>query len=163
MSGLPATRARIVGLRDRAAPAAPARRLRGYTLIEVIVAFAVLGLGLALLLGTLANGTRQVRWAADAGRAALHARSLLDDVGLGVPVEPGRSSGSFEDGRYRWTLEIAPFLDADAPPTPVAAAAAGEALFELSLAVEWGEAGPREQLRVQTLRLRAPGAADGLP
>lgn len=149
------------GRNARMTAAAP-RRVRGYTLIEVIVAFAVLGLALTLLLGTLANGTRQVRWSADAGRAALHARSLLDDVGLAVPVEAGRSSGTFEDGRYRWTLEIAPFVDLDAPPAAVGADTAGDALFELSLAVEWGEAGPREHLRVQTLRLRTPGATDSL-
>lgn len=132
-------------------------RQRGYTLIEVIVAFAVLGLGLMLLLGTLSNGTRQVRWAADSGRAALHARSLLDDVGIAVPITPGQSTGTFEDGRYRWTLEIAPFVDPDAPPA--LSAPDGDGLFELTLAVDWGEAGPRERLRLQTLRLRAPDAA----
>lgn len=137
----------------------PWRARRGYTLIEVIVAFAVLGLGLTLLLGTLSNGTRQVRWAADSGRAALHARSLLDDVGIGVPVSPGRSSGTFEDGRYRWTLAIAPFDDPEAAPALAGATAGG--LFELTLAVEWGQGGPRERLQLQTLRLRA-GDATGL-
>lgn len=132
------------------------RGARGYTLIEVIVAFAVLGLGLMLLLGTLSNGTRQVRWAADAGRATLHARSLLDDVGIAVPVTPGQSVGTFDDGRYRWTLDIAPFVDPDAPPTLVDAG--GDGLFELTLAVEWGEAGPRERLQLHTLRLRSPDA-----
>ena len=132
-------------------------RQRGYTLIEVIVAFAVLGLGLMLLLGTLSNGTRQVRWAAESGRAALHARSLLDDVGIAVPITPGQSAGTFEDGRYRWTLDIAPFVDPDAPPALAAPDSGG--LFELTLAVDWGEAGPRERLRLQTLRLRAPDAA----
>ena len=110
-----------------------------------------------LLLGTLSNGTRQVRWAADSGRAALHARSLLDDVGIAVPITPGQSAGTFEDGRYRWTLDIAPFVDPDAPPALAAPDSGG--LFELTLAVDWGEAGPRERLRLQTLRLRAPDTA----
>lgn len=139
------------------APRQSIGRQRGYTLIEIIVAFAVLGLGLMLLLGTLSNGTRQVRWAADSGRAALHARSLLDDVGIAVPITPGQSAGTFEDGRYRWTLDIAPFVDPDAPPALAAPDSGG--LFELTLAVDWGEAGPRERLRLQTLRLRAPDAA----
>ena len=38
----------------------------GYTLIEIIVAFAILALGLTLLLGTLSGATRQVRQAGDA-------------------------------------------------------------------------------------------------
>src|SRR5690606_18779110 len=105
------------GLADRSGPPVARRgrqvsrrRQRGYTLIEVIVAFAVLGTALMLLLGTLSNGTRQVRWAADSGRAALHAQSLLDGLGIDRPVVPGRSSGAFEDGRYHWALEIAPYM-----------------------------------------------------
>ena len=58
-------------------------RQRGYTLIEVIVAFAILALGLTLLLGTLSGAARQVRWADEAGRASLHAQSLLDTLGEG--------------------------------------------------------------------------------
>lgn len=132
------------------------RRQRGYTLIEVIVAFAVLGLALTLLLGTLSNGTRQVRWAADSGRAALHARSLLDGLGIDTPVAPGSSSGEFEGGRYRWSMEIAPYVDPALPgalPDP-----GGRQLFEIALDVDWGERGPRERLQVHTLRLREPGA-----
>ena len=132
------------------------RAQRGYTLLEVIVAFAVLGIALMLLLGTLSNGTRQVRWAADSGRAALHARSLLDGVGIDLPVAPGRSSGDFENGRYRWALEIAPFDDpqlSSFSPDP-----SGRQLFELTLDVQWGEGGPRERLQVHTLRLREPDA-----
>ena len=131
-----------------------ARGQRGYTLIEVIVAFAVLGVALMLLLGTLSNGTRQVPWAADSGRAALHARSLLDGLGIDVPVVPGRTTGEFESGRYRWTLEIVPWVDPALPPALVAPS--GQQLFDIALAVDWGEAGPRERLQVHTLRLREP-------
>ncbi|WP_159680300.1 prepilin-type N-terminal cleavage/methylation domain-containing protein [Luteimonas sp. 9C] len=129
---------------------------RGYTLIEVIVAFAVLGIALMLLLGTLSNGTRQVRWAADSGRAALHAQSLLDGIGIDIPVVPGSSTGEFEDGRYRWSLEIAPYVDPALPPA--LADSSGQQLFEIGLAVDWGERGPRERLQVRTLRLREPDA-----
>jgi len=130
------------------------RSQRGYTLIEVIVAFAVLGIALMLLLGTLSNGTRQVRWAADSGRAALHAQSLLDGIGIEIPVVPGSTTGEFEDGRYRWTLEIAPYVDPAMPPALLDPS--GRQLFEIALAVDWGERGPRERLQVHTLRLREP-------
>lgn len=137
-----------------------ARSQRGYTLIEVIVAFAVLGIALMLLLGTLSNGTRQVRWAADSGRAALHAQSLLDGIGIDIPVVPGSTAGEFEDGRYRWTLEIAPYVDPAMPPALLDPS--GQQLFEIALAVDWGERGPRERLQVHTLRLREPDAS-GVP
>ena len=54
-----------------------ARRQRGFTLIEIIVAFAILAMGLTLLLGTLSGATRQLRDGGEAGVAALHAQALL--------------------------------------------------------------------------------------
>ena len=129
-------------------------RQRGYTLIEVIVAFALLALALTLLLGTLSGATRQVRWSADAGRAALHARSLLAAAGVGEPLRTGEQAGELEDGRYRWTLRVVPWTDPSAAAGPVALAA--DRLFELELDVRWGAGGPRERVQLRTLRLAPP-------
>lgn len=126
------------------------RRQRGFTLLEVVVAFALLALALTLLLGSLSGAARQVRQAGDASRASLHAQSLLAGVGVGEPLRPGRSQGRFEEGRYRWTLEIAPY------DKPRAAGALldpyAPRLLALDLAVSWGD-GPDQRLRWQTLRL----------
>ena len=127
---------------------------RGFTLIEVIVAFAVLALALTLVLGTLSNASRQVRWSDDAGRAALHAQSLLDDTGVAETLVPGRSEGVFEDGRYRWTLEVAPWREpaaegaGAAPPQPVDPAA--PRLLKLALDVRWGDAEARDENDART-------------
>ncbi|WP_345294523.1 type II secretion system protein XpsI [Luteimonas vadosa] len=125
---------------------------RGYTLIEVLVAFAVLALALTLLLGTLSGASRQVRWSADAGRAALHAESLLAQTGVGEVLQPGRRDGEFEAGRYRWTLEVAPYQD-PARPSPATVDPFAPRLLQLRLLVTWGDGGPRENLVVDSLRL----------
>ncbi|QCU72724.1 general secretion pathway protein GspI [Luteimonas yindakuii] len=138
------------------------RRVSGYTLLEVLVAFAVLALALTLLLGTLSGGARQVRWSADAGRAALHAQSLLADVGVGAPLQPGRREGVFEDGRYRWSLEVAPWVEADRP-LPVVVDPYAPQLLSLQLTVLWGEGGPRERLQLHSLRLVQADAMAGVP
>lgn len=135
--------------------AAVPRWQRGYTLIEVLVAFAVLALALTLLLGTLSGATRQVRWSADAGRAALHAQSLLAQVGVGEALQPGRSEGTFEDGRYRWALEVAPYVDPVLPPAATADPFSPQ-MLALRLTVAWGQGGARERLQVQSLRLVQP-------
>ena len=130
---------------------------RGYTLIEVMVAFAILALALTLLLGTLSGATKQIRWADDAGRAALHAESLLSQTGVGETLEPGRTEGSFENGRYRWTMEIQPWVDpslVDVPPQPVDPGA--PRLLALDLQVQWGAGAPKERLHLQSLRLVTP-------
>ncbi|MFC7302220.1 type II secretion system protein XpsI [Cognatiluteimonas weifangensis] len=140
---------------------------RGYTLIEVIVAFALLALALSLLLGTLSGAARQVRWADEAGRAALHAQSLLDQVGVGEALQPGHRDGSFEDGRYRWALEVAPYQDPLRPP-PALFDPAAPRLLQLTLTVQWGDSGnagdaAQRRLQLQSLRLVTPAPTDAVP
>ncbi len=131
------------------------RRARGYTLLEVVIAFGVLALALTILLGILTNSSRQVRWAGEAGRAALHAESLLDGVDVEGPLREGRRDGELEDGRYRWALEVRPWRDTARVPGPVDPAA--PRLLELQLTVEWGDGGPRERVALRSLRLVPAG------
>ena len=137
---------------------------RGYTLIEVLVAFAVLAGALTLLLGILTGASRQVRWADQAGRAALHAQSLLDQAGVGEPLQPGQREGAFEDGRYRWTLMVEHWRDPAVPP-PATLDPGAPRLMRLQLDVRWGDGGPRERLRLESLRLVTPDplVGGGLP
>lgn len=150
------------GIRQRHGGGSPRRGQRGYSLIEVIVAFALLALALTLLLGTLSGATRQVRWSGDAGRAALHAQSLLDQVGVGEPLQAGQSAGDFDDGRYRWTLQVAPWTDPALPPAAAVDPAAAR-LYGVTLSVQWGDGRPGERLQLRTLRLAAPGLEASLP
>jgi general secretion pathway protein I len=133
---------------------------RGYTLIEVVVAFALLALGMTLLLGTLSGAARQVRWSADAGRAALHAQSLLDQAGVGESLQPGRREGELDNGRYRWSLEVVPYTDI-AQATQAGIDPSAPQLMRLVLSVQWREGGPRERLQLQSLRLVMPDPTQG--
>lgn len=132
-------------------------RGRGFTLLEVIIAFAVLALALTLLLGTLSGSAREVRASADAGRAAMHAQSLLDQVGVGEALRPGSRDGEFEDGRYRWNLSIGRYVDPARRARDTIEPGAPQ-LMLLALHVEWGDGGPRERLDLQSLRLAQPEA-----
>lgn len=128
---------------------------RGYTLIEVVVAFALLAFGLTLLLGSLTNATKQVRTSTDYGRAALHAQTLLDQAGVGEALVVGQRDGELENGRFRWEMSVSPFRD------PSVARSQGQVLgapqlLQLDLVMSWGEGGPRKRLRLQSLRLVTP-------
>ncbi len=139
--------------------AMPSRGQGGYTLIEIIVAFAILALGLTLLLGTLSGATRQVRQAGDAGRAALHAQSLLAEFGE-LP-QPGTREGELENGRYRWHLDVEPWTDPAPVSGPVRIDPNAARLLRLQLQLEWGEGGPAQRLQTSSLRLVMP-QAEGL-
>ncbi|HEY0661180.1 MAG TPA: prepilin-type N-terminal cleavage/methylation domain-containing protein [Lysobacter sp.] len=138
-----------------------AHATRGYTLIEVIVAFALLAAALTLLLGTLSGAAKQVRGSADAGRAALHAQSLLDQAGVGDELKPGARDGEFEDGLYRWTLEVKPWADPSQPPAAMRDPSAPR-LLEVAMLVEWGDGGPRQRLALRTLRMLPAGLDTGV-
>ena len=126
-------------------------RQRGFTLIEVIIAFALLALALTLLLGSMSGAARQIRHADDAGRATLHAQSLLAQLGVGEALQPGRSEGEWESGRYRWSLLVAPYVDPLKPAAPAPGSSAPR-LLHVDLTVGWGDAAS-QQLHWQSLRL----------
>jgi general secretion pathway protein I len=128
-------------------------RQRGYTLIEVIVAFALLALALTVLLGSLTNAARQVHWADGASRATLYAQSLLDQAGVGVPLQEGTRNGSFENERYRWTMDVRPHVEPNA--ATITSTADGAQMFEIELDVAWGSAAA-QHLHLRTLRLSRP-------
>lgn len=139
------------------------RAQRGYTLLEVIVAFALLAMALGLLLGILSGAARQVRWSGDAGRAALYAQSLMDQVGVGGRLAASERGGEFEQGRYRWRLRIAPWRDAAVRSAQQPVALGGPELFEVTLGIEWGDAGPGQRLQLRTLRVTTAGSEATLP
>jgi general secretion pathway protein I len=136
-----------------------ARLARGFSLLEVMLAFVILAASLGLLVGMLSGGLRQVGDSTRATEATLHAQSLLDAVGTLAPLAPGHSEGTLEEGRYRWALDIAP-IDDPAPVTAQASASpplqGGPVLYRVELAIAWAKGGPRQQLHFVTLRARTP-------
>ena len=154
-----AMRAGIAPPRRRAAGGRVTRQ-HGFTLIEVIVAFALLALALTLLLGTLSGAARQIRRADEGSRAALHAQSLLAQAGAGQPLRPGNEHGELEDGHFRWNLDVVPYADPASPPTAPQAVGAPR-LLELRLTVAWGE-DASQRLYWRSLRLTPAQDMPGL-
>ncbi len=137
---------------------------RGFSLLEVLLAFVLLASSLAILFAILGGGMTQVRQAGDATTATLHAQSLLAPLGMLEPIEPGRDSGTLEGGRYRWELDIAetdPPLplagpDGEAPPESVGRQLGQPLLYHVRLDIAWGEGDDARTLRFDTLRARIP-------
>ena len=72
------------------------------------------------------------------------------------------------DGRYQWHLQVAPTADPappppaepGAPPPQAAQTDTSPTLYRVRLDVSWGGGGRGQQLRFETLRLRAPSLDD---
>lgn len=98
--------------------------MRGFSLIEMVAAFLVFAIGIGVLMQVLAGSMRNTRQSSDYTMAALWAQSKLDIVGVGEPIEPGRSSGRFDD-TYSWEIDIQQVDPAAIEPPPQQTLSAG--------------------------------------
>ena len=69
------------------------QRQRGFTLIEILVAFMVLTLVLTVVFRIFSGGLRNVELSSDYTRAVLVAESQLTAAGITAPLEIGETSG----------------------------------------------------------------------
>jgi len=106
----------------------------GFTLIEVLVALAIAGLGLALLVAATSSGLESSVAAARYLQATSHAQSRLAQLGLTLPLKKGDYSGEEGDG-FHWHVHIA-----DA----ISHASAGTALYPVTVTESWRN-GPRQK------------------
>lgn len=132
-----------------------ARRASGFSLIEIVVAFAVLAIGLGITMQIATSAMRNARQAEERTEAALYAQSLLDSVGIGERLEEGETNGDFGE-RYRWSLTVAPFEVEAATESPLDPALAPVQLYRLELVVTWGRAPREQEARFVTLRALTP-------
>lgn len=132
------------------------RRIRGFTLLELMMALTLLTLTIGLLLASATRSARQVRAAEAQNHAVLYAENLIDDLGYGQALVPGRYVGSFSNPRYHWSLQIDSADAAHVPGLSAPVAGSPLALYRIALEVRWGA----QRLRWTTLRAvqRAPQA-----
>lgn len=119
-------------------------RARGFTLLEVLLAFVIFALSFAVVLEILGGSMRSSVRAREYTEVALLAQSLMDGVGNETPILEGGGSGESRGG-YRWELVISPYLPRrDGERYLELAEMSGTVLYWIDLDVAWGEA-PRER------------------
>jgi general secretion pathway protein I len=137
------------------------RTARGFTLLEVMMAFVILAIAMGAIVAMLSRGLGQVSRSENASEAALYAQSMLDTLGVLEPLQTGQRQGEFGGGRYRYTLVVEPTQDPSprvptpVPVDPVQTANAAK-LFRIEMTVSWEKGGPGQRLRFSLLRARAP-------
>jgi type II secretory pathway pseudopilin PulG len=89
---------------------------RGFSVLEVLVAFVILSLVGTALFGLFSGALTNVAAAEEYSRAALVADSVLAVMAGTPPLREGSKSGTTEDGRIEWTATIAPYVTPQANP-----------------------------------------------
>jgi general secretion pathway protein I len=127
------------------------RRERGFTLIEVVVAFVLLALVMTTAFEVFATGMARAGDLGDRSRALAIAQSRLAAAGTEEQFREGQAQGDSEDRRFRWTTLITRSEEGQDPSRPVQAAFS---LYRVDVRVDWRTDSGREQsIALSTLGL----------
>ena len=83
---------------------------RGFSLLEVLVAFAILSISLGVLLQIFATGLRNAGIADDYTRAVLYAESILAAFGREAPLVEGEQSGPVNE-QFSWRSAVSAYTE----------------------------------------------------
>jgi general secretion pathway protein I len=130
-------------------------RARGFTLIEMLAAFALFAIGFGVMMEMTSSSLRNARTGAELSEAALWAQSKIDIAGIDKALAPGSEVGEF-DRKYRWEMNITEWQPpADAAPLEVNGIAQMN-LYQIELIVRWGQGDRERRARFVTLRAIQP-------
>ena len=123
------------------------RRQSGFSLLEVLVAFAILSISLGVLLQIFATGLRNAGVADDYTRATLYAESILAAIGRETPLTEGARSGPIDD-QFSWRGTVDAYTEnmPDAEKTRIHA-------YRVRVEVYWPSLLQTRSVVLETLRL----------
>ncbi len=78
---------------------------KGFTLLEVIVALAILGIGLTVTMELFTGGLRLGRVSGEYTQAMNYASLKMEEIATRQNVTEGEETGEFE-GTFRWKVNI---------------------------------------------------------
>ena len=121
-----------------------AGRTAGFTLIEVLVALAILAVASGFAFSTVSDSFARLSQADLEQQAVTVAETAMARLGHDLPIQPGGTTGA--EGDMHWQVEVGTALT-DPPP------AAGLAAYPISVSVEWQDDRVSRRFRLQSVRL----------
>lgn len=126
--------------------------MKGFTLLEVIVALVIAALAAGALAQATGAGLHESRTAALYDEAVIRARSRLAAAAHGSRLMPGEWSG--QDGRFHWQQRVAPVEAVTLRPTttgaPRAEAARNVVLYDITVTEAWADGSAPRSVRLET-------------
>ena len=119
----------------------------GFTLLEVLIAFAILAVALVALIQAFSQGIQGSRVAEERAIAIMLARSKLAEVGKSIPLEESELTDEFSNG-FGWRLIITAM---DSSEVGLAGSTAVQ-IFNVGVSIERDDV---ELVKLHSLRLGA--------
>lgn len=108
---------------------------RGFSLLEILIAFSILALSLGILLKIFSAGVDTAVVAENYTVAVEIAESLMSKTGVETPLQTGQEEGT-ENEKYHWRVVVSPF---EFNPENVDVTALNAMLFRVKVTVTWGD------------------------
>jgi prepilin-type N-terminal cleavage/methylation domain-containing protein len=120
----------------------------GFTLLEVIVAMTIVGIGVVTLLEIFSTGLRLGSRSSNATEAMTYSQQAMDEILLRRSVDEGAQQGSF-NANTQWKLQIQPVKES----TDLPSLSSEWELQEIILNMRVGDRGRERPVELRTLRL----------
>ena len=131
---------------------------RGFSLLEVLVAVTVIGIGFSLIFAGMSGSVRGLERAETNDRRVELARYKLAELDLIKKIALNDSaSGVFDDGT-RWILQTSPFIS----PVEVGPQRNPASVIRIDLTLEWMGRNGMQKRVIQTYRYQ-PGVTTVIP
>lgn len=108
---------------------------RGFSLLEILIAFSIMALALGILLKIFSGGVNTAGVAEEYNAAVQIAESLLAKTGVEAPLQVSELTGQ-EQEKYFWRVSITPF-QFTAENLDVSTLAVE--LYKVRVTVNWGD------------------------
>ncbi len=115
---------------------------RGFSLLELLVAFAIMAMALGMIYRAVGGAVRNVSTVEERQRVFWLVESVLAQVN-GVPEQGLSQEGQAQE--FQWSLRTAPYSGGLADPS-------APRLHEVLMVVAWSDGGEPRQLEFTTLR-----------
>jgi len=130
------------------------RPARGFTLLEVLVAFVVLAAGAGILYRTYSAGLNNVGTVSGYSEAIAIADAKLGALGIEHPLVEGEESGTTDDHRYEWRMVVQPYTPPGTAPDQPGGFISPHQMFRITVGVSWDQNGlSKRSVELSTLRI----------
>lgn len=122
---------------------------RGFSLMEVLIAFVILALSLGVMMQIFSGGLRNAGIVDDYGFALSVAESRLAAMGVETPLEEGSERGEV-DRKFLWQMDVRPYMtemDSAGKSLPP------YKLYQVQVEVSWHNIGADRSISLTSLRV----------
>jgi len=121
---------------------------KGFTLVELVVAFLILVIGVTAILELVSQSALNARYAKDKTTATVLAQQKLEELLAQIDLVPGETEGDFGDAypQFRWRAQISEVGDS------MVSTESGTGLLHIAVIVEWQDRGQIRSVQLETLQ-----------